>query len=249
MADLAFHEAQRRAFEQPDEPHFEWQVGNPVFARTEQRLLESVSATPVERFLEVGSGEGANLVNLRTARGGLPRLTVGLDLFVEMVWFGQRRAAPARFVCGDALRLPFAAGSFDLVLCRDLLHHLEDRAAALRELRRVCRAGGEVCVIEPNGRNPLIALFAMSRRHERGQLETTPRRLQRQAAGVFGHAEVEMRQPMPVARAILHYSWGSPALAGRGWAVRLIGAWDALCARIVPRRFWAYIVLRVINGS
>jgi ubiquinone/menaquinone biosynthesis C-methylase UbiE len=242
-----FLEAQRRAFEQADEQHFDWQVGHPLISRTERELLGKVDVAGVRRLLEVGCGEGANLVNLRASRGALPLLTVGLDLFVRKVQFGRKHAAPAIFVCGDALSLPFASGSFDVVLCRDLLHHVQDRLSAVRELRRVCRPGGEVWVIEPNGRNPLIALFALSQRHERGQLQTTPRRLMSQVAAVFGRAHLEMRQPMPVSRALAHHSKGVPRLANYPFVIRFLDGWDAASQRLLPPRLWAYIVLRMVN--
>src|SRR5512142_593054 len=134
-----FLDVQRRAWEKADERHFEWQVRNALMAASERALLDGILFSQrVGRFLEVGSGEGGNLANLAAARGSRPRLTVGLDLFLEKVRFGRQRL-PSQFVCGNALALPFASRSFDVVLARDLLHHVEDRTAALRELRRVCR--------------------------------------------------------------------------------------------------------------
>ncbi len=53
---------------------------------------------------------------------------------------GQPEIASVR---GDALRLPFAAGSFDYSICSLFTHHLEDREVvlALREMDRVARRG------------------------------------------------------------------------------------------------------------
>jgi SAM-dependent methyltransferase len=52
------------------------------------------------------------------------------------------RAHPAPVVRGDAARLPFADDSFDAVAALDVLYHLADPRPALREARRVLRAGG-----------------------------------------------------------------------------------------------------------
>jgi SAM-dependent methyltransferase len=49
---------------------------------------------------------------------------------------------------GDATQLPFAEGSFDVVLTRYSFHHMLDPSAALREMKRVCRQGGRVVVID-----------------------------------------------------------------------------------------------------
>ena len=56
---------------------------------------------------------------------------------------GGGRSSSLQFVRGDALRLPFADGSFDYALTAMFLHHLEDGAAAavLREMDRVARRG------------------------------------------------------------------------------------------------------------
>src|SRR5205807_10163941 len=59
-------------------------------------------------------------------------------------------------------RLPFRSGTFDAVLVRDLLHHVPDRRAVVSEALRVLRSGGSITVIEPNGRNPLIASMAIT---------------------------------------------------------------------------------------
>jgi len=51
---------------------------------------------------------------------------------------------------GDALRLPFEDGSFDLVTCQTVLIHVADAKAALTEMVRVTRRGGLVVTAEPN---------------------------------------------------------------------------------------------------
>ena len=52
-------------------------------------------------------------------------------------------------VCGDARRLLFAAESFDVVIACEVLEHIEDDLAAMRELRRVLRPGGVLAVSVP----------------------------------------------------------------------------------------------------
>src|SRR5262249_41614380 len=56
----------------------------------------------------------------------------------------------ARFLQADAAQtLPFAAGSFDGVICIDAINHLQDRAAVLREWRRVRKDGGCLLFTDP----------------------------------------------------------------------------------------------------
>ena len=60
------------------------------------------------------------------------------------------------FVCGDALSLAFDSDVFDVVFCRDLLHHVDfARKKALEEALRVCKSGGRMIVLESNGRKLL----------------------------------------------------------------------------------------------
>jgi hypothetical protein len=52
-------------------------------------------------------------------------------------------------VCGDAVALPFATGSFDRVICLNALHHVPDIPSALGELARLLRPEGRVVFSEP----------------------------------------------------------------------------------------------------
>lgn len=49
----------------------------------------------------------------------------------------------------SGLELPFAAESFDFVLCSEVLEHLPDPALAMREIARVLRPGGRAVVSTP----------------------------------------------------------------------------------------------------
>jgi SAM-dependent methyltransferase len=239
-----FRKRQETFFAEADTGHFFWQTGNPYFARTERALLEGLPLAARQAVLEVGCGEGGNLANVLPGRPAAPRLVVGVDLFERKLGFARRQGIPARFVCADALVLPFRDGVFDVILCRDLLHHLEEREPAVAELRRVARPGGSVWVVEPNGRNPLIRLLALVRPHERGQLRNSPDALRALLAAHFSGVDVELRQPMPLCRVVLHYQFGFPRLGASRLAGRLLDAAEALFRAAVPRRWWAYIVAR-----
>lgn len=237
-----FIDTQRRFFQEADAGHFSWQTTNPYFSRTERELLACVCATAGARVLEVGCGEGGNLINLFGSGAAMPRVVVGLDLSPRKLVFARGQSVPGAFVCGDATNLPFRTGTFDVVLCRDLLHHLQDPEPALKELGRVAGPRGVVWVVEPNGRNPLIRLFALARRHERGQLRNSVASLTKLVGRHFAWSVVEVRQPLPVYRVLLHYQFGLPRLGCSRLFGAVMNGWEGLARRVVPRDYWAYVV-------
>jgi SAM-dependent methyltransferase len=245
-APIEFLERQRRFFTPADPAHFAWQTRHPYFAGTERALLDGVPLDAEAAVLEVGCGEGGNLVNVVATARVVPRLLVGADLFEDKVRFARRHVPPARFVCGDALTLPFRDGSFDVILCRDLLHHLAAPERAVAELRRVCRVGGNVWVVEPNGRNPLVQLLALLRPHERGQLRNSARRLRALLAPHFRQIDLEVRQPLPLYRMLLHYQYGLPALGRSRMITTMLSAVDRVLHAVWPRGAWAYIIVKLV---
>lgn len=245
MTRSRFLERQHRFFADADPAHFFWQTQNPYVVRTERQLLEGFPLEGEHAILELGCGEGGNLVNLLAGRATTPRLVVGSDLFERKLAFARGQGVPARFVCADALALPFRTGAFEAVLCRDLLHHLEDQERALTELRRVCKPAGTVWVIEPNGRNPLVQGLALVRPHERGQLRNSIESLTALLARHFADVEIDVRQPFPLHRCLLHYQFGFPRLASRSLCRALLDALDRAFTALWPRRAWAYIVARL----
>ena len=96
-----------------------------------------------ERLLDVGTGAGV----LALAVAPLVREVVGVDVVPELL-AAARRAAPANatFVEGDAEKLPFEGGVFDLVACRRTIHHVRRPELAVAEIARVTAAGGQVLV-------------------------------------------------------------------------------------------------------
>jgi SAM-dependent methyltransferase len=98
------------------------------------------------RVLEIGCGTGANGPVLAAG----DRFAVGIDTsLVALDLAGTPERGHSARLRADALALPFADTSFDLVAALDVLEHLDDPAAAVRELRRVLRPRGAVVVFVP----------------------------------------------------------------------------------------------------
>jgi ubiquinone/menaquinone biosynthesis C-methylase UbiE len=96
-----------------------------------------------ERALDSGTGAGT----LALALAPLVREVVGVDVVPELLE-RARKGAPANvtFVEGDATKLPFEAGSFDLSCSRRTLHHIAHPEVAVAELARVTVPGGRIFV-------------------------------------------------------------------------------------------------------
>ncbi|WP_425490643.1 class I SAM-dependent methyltransferase [Haloprofundus salilacus] len=104
---------------------------------------------PATRALDVGCANGRHCELLAAHADEV----VGLDVSRELLREARKRATERRFdvslVHGDASRLPFRAGTFDLAVYVATLHHLasrEARVASLDELARVLRPSGRALV-------------------------------------------------------------------------------------------------------
>jgi len=133
--------------------HFDEDFGHSIKTPAERaawdRILDLVLAgSDALLALDVGSGTGFLSFEL-AARG---HRVVGVDFAPAMIAEARRKAAATgasvRFEEADAERLPFAAGSFDLVMTRHVLWTLPHPEAAIDEWIRVLRPGGRLAVVD-----------------------------------------------------------------------------------------------------
>ena len=109
----------------------------------------ALSGGGAKRMLDLCCGSG-DLCFLAEGRGA--RSVTGADFTLPMLVVARRRAAGgarrSRFVQADALALPFAAASFDVVTISYGLRNIADIPRALGEMRRVLAPGGRVVVLD-----------------------------------------------------------------------------------------------------
>ena len=117
--------------------------------RTLHRALEALTLSGEERVLDVGCGTGEfeQLVRERYPQARL----VGIDVTPQMleVARGKFRDVPEiTFLRMEAEALPFAPGSFDVVVSCNMLHHVRAVDVVLREWARVLRPGGRLIIVD-----------------------------------------------------------------------------------------------------
>jgi SAM-dependent methyltransferase len=137
-----------------------------------RRLLDQAGVRPGQTVLEIGCGTG-NL--LLTAKQTQPAATVvGVDPDLTALARAQRKARRRGLAVqldrGYADELPYADDSVDVVLSSFMLHHVpaDRRQPAMRDVRRVLRAGGSLHLVDIDGAAvPADGWFARrTHRHE-----------------------------------------------------------------------------------
>jgi ubiquinone/menaquinone biosynthesis C-methylase UbiE len=180
--------------------------------RERDRLLDGLALRGDETVLDVGCGRGLLLI------GAARRLTtgkaVGVDIWLAEDLSGNRPEATlenarlegvaerVEVKDGDARRLPFADGTFDVIVTKEVLHNIYDAAerdTAVREIARVLRPGGRLILadVRHTGRYARV-LRECGLEDLRHSAESVPARLL--AAITFGFAypaQVTARKPAP----------------------------------------------------
>lgn len=128
--------------------------GDLAFRRRCETILEWLDPQPGSQVLDCGCGYG---FTLRMLAELTEADLVGLDFDADRV--AQVERDLARFpnvsvVQGDAQNLPFPDASFDHVVCSEVLEHLPDDAAAVREIARVLKPGGTAVFTVPDADFP-----------------------------------------------------------------------------------------------
>lgn len=122
-----------------------------AYRRRARILLDYLDPQPGERILDCGCGAGFYLMAIGKLRQ--VRL-VGLDGDPARLRQAQLEQVPAALVRSDIQRLPFAGESFDKVLMSEVLEHLPDDRAALREIHRILKPGGVLALSVPHSNYP-----------------------------------------------------------------------------------------------
>ncbi|WP_211299486.1 class I SAM-dependent methyltransferase [Pukyongiella litopenaei] len=116
-----------------------------LFGQWAEPLCDAADLGANSQVLDVACGTGATtrVVANRIRSGGR---VVGLDRNVGMLAVARSYAGDIEWIEGLAEDLPFAANTFDIVLCQFGLMFFDDRTRALAEMRCVVRPGGRIAL-------------------------------------------------------------------------------------------------------
>ncbi len=95
-------------------------------------LLQNV---PSGSILDVGCGEGFTLAKLKEA--GIGKRLEGIEYNKRAIALGKKENPAIKITQGSIYELPYKSNVFDLVLCTEVLEHMDDSKKALMELVRV----------------------------------------------------------------------------------------------------------------
>ena len=123
------------------------QLFGAVIAHGRRRMAAAVRSLAPQRILEVGVGTGLTLASYPATSE-----VVGIDLSESMLERARRKASKlgldnVRLQVIDGEATPFEDGSFDCVTVPYVLSTTPDPARLVRELRRVCRRGGHIIIL------------------------------------------------------------------------------------------------------
>jgi demethylmenaquinone methyltransferase/2-methoxy-6-polyprenyl-1,4-benzoquinol methylase len=138
-----------------------YDLANTVFSLGQDRGWRRAAA------LATGLDAGEVAVDVACGTGGLTRqlaelapgaIVAGFDFSWEMVRRGAGEGGPARLAVADALQLPLADGSVDVLTIAFGLRNLPEPGQGLLEFRRVLRPGGRLVVCEFS--HPVVPLLS-----------------------------------------------------------------------------------------
>jgi ubiquinone/menaquinone biosynthesis C-methylase UbiE len=143
-ANLLYHDAAAATYDGKWAISFEEPARSYVRDRAERMLPRNGYG----KVLEVGAGTGFFVINLWQA--GYVAEAHATDLSDGMLEVcranAQALGCPIETRAGDAERLPYGDGTFDLVVGHAFLHHVPEPRAALAEMHRVLAPGGAVLI-------------------------------------------------------------------------------------------------------
>ncbi len=118
-------------------------VGNLFAKRQYKTIADNLYLGNPKNILDVGGSSGTLAKKIKKKLKNIPYFV--LDINQEAINKGKKNNPDLKFILGNAEKMPFKDKEFDLVICKDALHHCENPEKAVKEIRRVAK---EYIIIE-----------------------------------------------------------------------------------------------------
>ena len=142
-------------------------------------VVSTIRPLQINSVLDVGCGEGFTLARLKKEKIGT--IHEGIEYDQTAIELGKKLYPKILIKQGDIYNLPYKSNSFDLVVCTEVLEHLDNPRKAYRELVRVSRK--YVLLSVPN--EPWFTVQRMARFQNILHLGAHPEHIQHWTAGAF----------------------------------------------------------------
>jgi SAM-dependent methyltransferase len=207
-----------------------------------QRIIETVAsrlAMPLARGLDVGCGAGVSTAALAS----IARMAVGIDPAARMLAHHGAVAPGARFAIGEAERIPFATGAFDVITAAGSINYA-DLDPFLREVGRVLAPTGVLVIYDFSAGQRMRGSSQLEHWHQEFERRYPPQpgydidvgRLPFAAAGLRLDGQEEMKVALPMTLdSYLRYAMSETAVEvaiSGGVPERSIRDW--CCATLTP---------------
>lgn len=113
-------------------------------------LYHSRCATEMLDGVRMSDRHSDKILDVGCGNGFLSQLYPNFDIVGVDISDGMLANNPHKWIKAPAEKLPFPDNHFDYVVCRSLLHHLEDPEVGLKEMFRVLKPGGKWACWDPN---------------------------------------------------------------------------------------------------
>lgn len=132
-------------------------TGDMALKRRARRIIEELNPQDKDRILDVGCGDGFYLHLLSNL--GLKLKLTGADFDPNALSSARKNLKGKRiplFEVDLMKNLPFSDNSFDKVVMSEVAEHLPDDIKGLKEVYRVLKPGGILCISVPNANYPFL---------------------------------------------------------------------------------------------
>lgn len=117
-------------------------------------VVGEIKETP-HSILDVGCASGWFLFQL--SKRFKKASCVGIDIYKDAIEYGKKKYSKIKFRVADAHKIPYKANTFDLVICTEVLEHIDHPETVLKEIKRVLKKNG-IAVIELDSGSALFSI-------------------------------------------------------------------------------------------